>query len=356
MPYSLAPGVRPFPRGVDAVQIGTDPPRCLVLHRAPRGAVLVLDALDGTAAAADVLARAEADPSLWRPVLSKLLAAGLLVPPDDVASSGPDDTSNPSAERDSLVCRFRPAEAHRAVQARRDALVVVRGAGSLASAVAALLAAAGVGHVHQQPDRALRAADRSRMRVPDAGRRAGARADPTSVERSAANEHAALLAANLRRASPTVRVYEPAPHHHPTLVVLAGDGWPDLAVAAALTRDLVPHLAVSAGRSRAVIGPTVLPGRSSCLSCAHQSRLDRDPHWPAVAREVRRGGQTASAVLTSVAACLAGQEALEYLDGLRIPTTVDGTLEWGVGARAARRRSWSAHPQCGCAGAGPGQR
>jgi hypothetical protein len=99
-----------------------------------------------------------------------------------------------------------------------------------------------------------------------------------------------------------------------------------------------------------VVGPLVLPGRSSCLSCAHLHRTDADPHWPAVARQLAGERPRSSAVLSSIAACLAAGQVLDHIDGVARPDTVDGTLEWRVGDLAARRRTWPAHPNCGCRG------
>ena len=68
----------------------------------------------------------------------------------------------------------------------------------------------------------------------------------------------------------------------------AGDGRPgrsDRRRAAGHGRTGAP--AGWAGPARAVVGPLVLPGRSTCLHCADLHRADADPHAAAVARARR---------------------------------------------------------------------
>ena len=59
-----------------------------------------------------------------------------------------------------------------------------------------------------------------------------------------------------------------------------------------LLRDLhtagVPHLPMRVRATGAsVVGPLVIPGRTSCLVCADLHRTDRDPVWPALAAQLR---------------------------------------------------------------------
>ena len=100
--------------------------------------------------------------------------------------------------------------------------------------------------------------------------------------------------------------------------------------------------------ARAVVGPLVLPGRSSCLSCAHRHRTDADPvgrRWPGSSR---RTIPRAPVFLATAAACLAVGQVLDHIDGVVMPSTVNGTLEWRSGDHVPRRRSWIDHPECGC--------
>ena len=43
-----------------------------------------------------------------------------------------------------------------------------------------------------------------------------------------------------------------------------------------------PHLHIGVLADRACIGPLVVPGRTSCLRCAHLHHRDADPAWPVV--------------------------------------------------------------------------
>ncbi len=308
------------PRRAGELQIGTEPPRCVVLHRAPENAAQILSGLAGGAVAGELVRRCGGDPMIWAGLLHELVQSGLLTP------SGPALPLPPSLqpERASLAHQHGPVTADRLMSARQDALVVVRGIGQVAGSIAAQLAAAGVGRVHQRPD----------GRPTTAGQPAFTGADP-AVEPA-------------WRARPTVLVHEPSPQLRPELVVLAGQIPPDLAVAAQMVSDRVPHLAVQVGLTRAVIGLLVLPGRSSCLGCAYRTRADADPAWPRVAAALRAERVVPPSLLAEAAAGLAVEQALEHLDGLRRPETVDGTLDRSAGSASVRRRTWTPHPDCGC--------
>jgi hypothetical protein len=336
--YALSDTARVICRSTDSVQIGIDEPRCVVVHQAPSETPSVLAALDGARTVAAVLTSHDADPVLWRALLDQLLAIELLVPTE---SAEPGPTFTPGAhlsdERSGLVLRHGHAAATRILQARDDALVVLRGSGVLAAPVATLLAASGVGHIHHEPTR------------PTPWTLATTPPPPPAPVRGAGRARGEV-AAELLRTHPTVRVHPPAAHQHPTIVLLAGDPVPDLGVAASLVRSRVPHLAMTTGIARSVVGPLVLPGRSSCLSCAHRRRTDADPDWPNVARTLAGERTRASALVTSAAAHLAAGQLLEHIDGAACPQTVNGTLEWRAGDPVPRRRTWDLHPDCGCRG------
>jgi hypothetical protein len=329
--YSLLSGARLIPRAPDTVQIGTDPPRCVVVMQAPQESLRILGSLDGANPVGQVLTTHDADPLVWSALLEQLLAADLLVP----VEQGDRDSiptalgAHLSAERAGLIHRHGPAAAGRIMQARDDALVIVRGRLPVATSILSMLAAAGIGHLHHEtgPSRALTPRGRG-----------GQGADPGGIGHGS----------TLRETFPTVRVHPPAAHQHPTIVVLAEGDVPDLGLAASYIKRRVPHLAVAAGSARAVVGPLVLPGRSSCLSCAHRHRTDIDPGWPAVARQLAQNVSRAPVVLATAAACLAVGQVLDHIDGVVMPSTVNGTLEWRSGDHVPRRRTWIDHPECGC--------
>lgn len=331
--YRLVAGMALVDRGRD-LQIGLDPPRRILLRNAPDRALDVLSALDGRRSVREAMQSAgDADSDLewWTDVLARLSAAGFLDRPDrDVIGSSP---GGPEAERIHLIHRYGAARAARALARRSDAVVEVRGAGRVACTVALQLAAVGVGHVHQVPDRPVRRGDPL----------------PPLASTSATRSDQDALADRLRSVSERVVARPSATHQRPTLIVLAADGAPDSSLARDLVVDGIPHLSVWAGPARAVVGPLVLPGRSSCLWCADLSRTDQDDGWPSVLRTAHRRRSAAPGVLAAGAAVLACAEVLDHLEGLRRPSTVDGTLEWDL-TRLPRRRSWSRHPRCDCAG------
>ena len=110
-----------------------------------------------------------------------------------------------------------------------------------------------------------------------------------------------------------------------------------------------------------MIGPLVVPGRSSCLRCHDLHRCDRDPAWPRLAAQLAtdpsrpaRGASApvASACDVTLAAAVAAHavmQALAFLDGQVTPSAVDGTVEVSLPDGGMRRRSWTPHPGCGCA-------
>ncbi len=354
--YALVSGVSVVARGESVIQIGSGPRREFLLHHAPAGALDILNRLDGTSTAAEVLHRHQADPVLWTELLARLLEARVLVAADERSFPGSGAEPFLQPERDSLVHRHGFSIARRALQARQDAVVVVRGSGRLATSVAVALAVAGVGHVHQQPDRALRPADLSGSAA--LGRRMSHPSDPPDVASvldigAPTRADAVRLAANLREATPLLKVHAPAAHHRVGLVVLAGDGPPAPSLAAELTGRRIPHLLVTAGLDAAVVGPFVLPGRSSCLVCALHHRTAVDPSRPAFEAGLRHHLVIPPTQLVHAATALAVADALDHLDGVAVPATVDGTIEWQLGQLGPRRRSWSVHPNCGCSSLPP---
>ncbi|MBK9737944.1 MAG: hypothetical protein IPO93_00140 [Actinobacteria bacterium] len=114
---------------------------------------------------------------------------------------------------------------------------------------------------YRDVDVALRAMDgRGRLAVGVLGR------GPLRDAVAAAVEAAGLVeVADLRKAG---------------IVVLADGHHPE--VPAHFDHDVhdVPHVHVGVLAERAVVGPLVDPGRTSCLRCAHLHRRDADPAWP----------------------------------------------------------------------------
>jgi len=140
----------------------------------------------------------------------------------------------------------------------------------------------------------------------------------------------------------------------PDLTVVATDAPEcDRAITDTLARDDLAHLLLRGQDDGVVVGPFVRPGCSSCVRCADLHRRDRDPAWPAVLHQLSRvGGRPGSPVAEWGAATTATQ-VLAWADGRR-PETWGATLELSGRDWVTRLRTWPVHPQCGCAGLGPG--
>lgn len=337
--YAVTAGVEIIPRGDDDLQIGLDGPQALVLRRAPAATAAVVRDLDGRRPLHVVLDAHGVDHALWSRVLAGLLAAGLVQPVPSPGEgrvhrepAGRPQDSHTMPDRIALGERFGARAAERAMAARSEATVVVHGAGRVAGWISGLLATSGVGHVHQRADRSLRPTDLVIRDGPPVG---AGRADATA------------LAARIRSFAPQVRTHRPVDPMRTTAQVLAGDGPADPGLAAQLTREYVPHLQAWAGPGRAVVGPLVLPGRTSCLNCAQLYRTAIDRHWPAVAAALRVRRVPPPTMTAVAVASLAVAEVLEFIDGVGRPATVNGTFDW-PGWGTPRRRSWQPHPECGC--------
>lgn len=116
----------------------------------------------------------------------------------------------------------------------------------------------------------------------------------------------------------------------------------------------VPHLAVRVRDGTGLIGPLMIPGVTSCLTCADLHRCDRDADWPAVAAQLRGTVGTAdrATVLATVALALNQvQHVIAASEGLVAdapPPTLNTTLEFDVRTGTTTARQWSHHPRCEC--------
>ena len=356
----LPAALRPVWRSDQALQIGLDPERAVVVDGLDEPLAKALLGLDGTRTEAEVLAGAAEtglDTDLVGSLLADLRAAGILaeitprppgvpLPPGARSpASGPSRAGvvgaagrlGPDLASLSLVPAARsPLEV---LRGRRAATVVVHGAGRVGVSLATLLAAAGVGQVH--------VADRGPVRPGDAAPAGVAAAD---VDRS----RGAAAAEALRRAAPEVRSAAPAPGRRPDLVVLASTEPVDTMLRTALAGGRVPHLVAGVRETTAVVGPLVLPGRTGCLHCGDLHRSDRDPAWPVVAAQLvgirRRREEPCDVALATLAASLAALQCLAHLDG-RPAAATGASLELGLTDWRLRRRTWPAHPGCDCGAA-----
>jgi len=398
----LPAALRPVWRSDQALQLGLDPDRAVVVDGIDEPIAKALLGLDGTRSEAEVLAGAAEtglDPDLVGDLLTDLRTAGVLAEvaprppsapagdspagsaparpallgaeptrhaPADPAPAGPDPAGDSPPGEGPLVMASWPRRSpygavgaagrlgpdlaslslvpttrtpFEVVRARRAASVVVHGAGRVGASLATLLAAAGVGQVH--------VADRGPVRPGDV---APAGVAATDVDRS----RTAAAAEALRRAAPEIRSTPPAPGRRPDLVVLASTEPVDTTLRTALAGGRVAHLVAGVRETTAVVGPLVLPGRTGCLRCGDLHRADRDPAWPVVAAQLvgirRRREEPCDVVLATVAASLAALHCLAHLDG-RPSAATGASLELSLTDWRLRRRSWPAHPRCDCGAA-----
>lgn len=122
---------------------------------------------------------------------------------------------------------------------------------------------------------------------------------------------------------------------------------PDRAVTGALVRASLPHLVVRCEPDRAVVGPFVLPGRTSCVRCADLHRGRRDPHWPYLLAQLCHTPGGRGRLLRQWAATNAAAQALAFLDG-GLPESIDATLELGGARHELQVRAWEPDVRCGC--------
>jgi len=142
------------------------------------------------------------------------------------------------------------------------------------------------------------------------------------------------------------------PSSRPDLVVLVGRH--RAAVADHLTKAGIAHLAISAVEAIGIVGPLVLPGRTACLRCLDYARAAMDPAWPLILAQLDRrrpDPPACDAVLSAAVAAHAAAQVLTAIDVAPVASAAaGGTLELVLPDWRWRRRSWSRHPACLCAG------
>ncbi|MDT7786715.1 MAG: hypothetical protein QOF58_5134 [Pseudonocardiales bacterium] len=142
--------------------------------------------------------------------------------------------------------------------------------------------------------------------------------------------------------------------HNADLTVLAATLVPDPNLVSTLMAFRTPHLPVRVREGVGIVGPLVLPGRSSCLNCADLHRADHDPAWPVIAAQLVGKPASTDVLFASGTAALAVVQILESLIYIRgrdqaPPPVLNATLELDLVTGVAERRSWYPHPDCQCA-------
>jgi bacteriocin biosynthesis cyclodehydratase domain-containing protein len=137
-----------------------------------------------------------------------------------------------------------------------------------------------------------------------------------------------------------------------TVLVLANAHHPDVPADPGSDRLDRPHLHVGVRGDRALIGPLVVPGHSSCLRCWHLHRRDADPHWPVVRVQWSHAGKADTAadpLLVRLAAAHAATLLRAWIDEPDDSRRwVDQAVELRMANPVGRTVPRPPHPLCGC--------
>ncbi|HEY3472455.1 MAG TPA: hypothetical protein VGL47_45470 [Amycolatopsis sp.] len=322
---ALLPGLTVLERGSREIQIGLDPRHGVIVEGLPPDLVTLLRTLDGSMPVERILLAESEHRDQVRTLLRQLTALGL------VTDAGPADGPGLRAETGLWSLRARHhqgAMTHR----RRATAVTVHGDGRIAVAVAVLLANAGIGHVE--------------LRVPGAVAEHDIGSGFTDADLGRPRKQA--LADLLRRVDPGVKVTR-LHDRYPDLVLLTDAVVPAPEIVAELMEDGVPHMPVRVRDGTGIVGPLVIPGRSSCLRCADLHRTDLDPCWPRVAGQLAGRHQRPDLGAVQSSAALAVAQAMRLLTPAGpAPPAWNATLEIDAFDGRTRHRGWPPHPRCGC--------
>jgi hypothetical protein len=325
----LLPGLQVLERGADEIQIGLDSRHGIVASGLPPSVVDALRALDGRRTVHSLLALAESEHAeQLRDVLTGLTELGLLSEADP-----PTHSTRPGVEAG--LWSLRSGQSHSRTKAHRaHCSVVVKGNGRLAIALGTLLATAGVGHVD--------VAANGIVTEHDVG--SGYTDSDVGISRRKAAAEA------LRRANPATRTSRiPAGDRLPELVLLTDAVVPAPELVSQLFHDGIPHLPVRVRDGIGIVGPLVIPGRTSCLRCADLHRTELDPRWPRIAGQLAGHSQQADLADVHACAALAAAQTLRVLSpGDELPPVWNATLEIDFFAAKVRHRDWPPHPRCQC--------
>jgi bacteriocin biosynthesis cyclodehydratase domain-containing protein len=322
---ALLPGLTVLERGSREIQIGLDPRHGVVVEGLPPDLVARLRALDGSKPVERILLAESEHRDQLRTLLRQLTALGL------VTDAGRPDGPGLRGETGLWSLRARHHQAAMADQ-RRASVVAVHGDGRIAVAVAVLLANAGIGHVDLRVSGAVTEHD------------LGAGFTDADVGR----HRRQALADLLHRVDPEVRVTR-LQDRYPELVLLTDAVVPAPEIVADLMDDGVPHMSVRVRDGTGIVGPLVMPGRSSCLRCADLHRTDLDPCWPRIAGQLAGRHQRPDLGAVQACASLAVAQTMRLLSpATPAPPAWNATLEIDAFDGRIRHRGWPPHPRCGC--------
>lgn len=267
-----------------------------------RGQVGLDDALAGGAARG-------LRPAAMRRLLRAGVSSGLV---DDAAAMPESLRDLPVRARDLLAADLASARhlhggtagARAIIDRRRSAEVSVQGTGPVADVIAMVLTSAGIGSIVS--DRPAHSSSRRHRR--------------STVDRAC----------------------------H----VLCDSSHPDASSDSDAMALDIPHLAVCAAGTRGVIGPLVIPGRTSCLRCRDLHLADADPTWPRAAVQwASRRPTDVPAGLAHLSGAWAALQVLAVVDAgpasVSVPT-MGGAIVVSLPDATVDLEPRPAHPLCGC--------
>ncbi|MEV7868022.1 ThiF family adenylyltransferase [Streptomyces sp. NPDC088124] len=359
----MKPALRRAWRDRQTVQFGVTPAHAVVMGPVDTATGSFLELLDGTRGLPLLREEARAmglPDGLVEALVRRLTAAGVL---DDPGAGGPaaDALRGRTGEVERLrpdlaslsVLHPEPGAAARKLAVRRLARVQVRGAGRVGAAVAAVLAASGVGRVDVLDGGCATAGDVAPGGLPDHS--VGERRDLAArqlVRRSAPGKPPG---AGESRGS---AVGEPPL----SLVIVAPrDGLaayaPDAVTAEPWMATGTPHLYAGVIEATGLVGPLVLPGGTACAGCLARVRADHDAGWPRMLAQWRsgRGARAVPACDLALATTVAGltaAHALSFLDG-ELPASTGARWEAALPLLDWRPERITPHQDCPCGAAGP---
>nr|CEL21087.1 UBA/THIF-type NAD/FAD binding protein [Kibdelosporangium sp. MJ126-NF4]CTQ95399.1 UBA/THIF-type NAD/FAD binding protein [Kibdelosporangium sp. MJ126-NF4] len=308
-------------RGDDEIQLGLDPRHGVVIGGVTETVAESIRNLDGRTRTRQLLDTARPDD---RRVLSTLLrelhGLGLV---EDVTDAGIPGRLAPDAGTWSLRTGNQPGQL---VAKRSTSSVLVHGSGRIGIATAQLLVTAGIGVVRLNADGVVEAEDTG----------CGYRDEDVGKPRA---EVARELLPEVRQSCPD-------------LVVLTDAAVPAPELVQGLLATGVPHLSVRVREGTGIVGPLVVPGRSSCLGCADLHRADLDRDWPSVAAQLVGQRQHADLLCAHATAALGAEQVMRALEWLSTgggrPPVWNTTIELDPFHGKLEQRPWPPHVHCTC--------
>ena len=214
-------------------------------------------------------------------------------------------------------------------------MIAIEGNGRIATAVALLLANAGIGHID--------------LRMSDAVTEQDLGSGFTDADVGTPRRRA--LADLIHRVDPAIRTSR-VHGLTPELVLLTDTIVPAPELVADLVSDGVTHMPVRVRDGTGLVGPLVVPGRTSCLHCADLHCTDADPCWPRVSLQLVGRPERPDLGAAQACASLAVAQAMRmFSPNASAPPTWNTILEIDAYEGRIRHRSLPPHPLCPC-GAG----